>query len=505
MELKIDTRLTSKLAALTEAGVVRFDLFFKAFPRPIYIWKHQNGDFILVDYNDTGAIYLSDLTEGIFRHGTDDSLSSTEEVLGDLKRAYLEKTRFKRELPRRLLRSTDEVKDLIVTYSFVEPDFVMMSIKDVTDERAVLNELHRLSSAVEQTADAVFITDRDGIIEYVNPAFEAVTGYPRAEVLGNTPRIMKSGEMPPGYYKKLWNTILQGKAFQGQTINRRQDGSKLIVEQTITPMKDQAGQITHFVSLLKDVTERIHFQEQETEHRLAGRIQQGLFPKNPPKIQGYDIAGAVFPASNTSGDCYDFIPMLDNTTGIVVGDVCGHGMGSALIMASARAYLRSITRYVSDPRVVLRELNDQIFSDLVDVGFITVSLGRLVPRQHILEYANAGNWPAYILNSRGNVIREIRTGGIPIGLKEEFELRPSEPALLEPGSIAVFLTDGIPEAMNASDQAFGIERMLSLIKANRKAPASEIVQKVRDEVVSFLGTVDHDDDQTLVICKRLTR
>ena len=77
--------------------------------------------------------------------------------------------------------------------------------------------------------------------------------------------------------------------------------------------------------------------------------------------------------------------------------------------------------------------------------------------------------------------------------------------MLEPGSIAVFLTDGIPEAMNASDQAFGIERMLSLIKTNRNAPASEIIQKVRDEVVSFLGTGDHDDDQTLVICKRLTK
>ena len=68
--------------------------------------------------------------------------------------------------------STGEVKDLVITYAFVEPDFVMMSIKDVTEERAMLNELQRLSSAVEQTADAVFITDRDGMIEYVNPAFE---------------------------------------------------------------------------------------------------------------------------------------------------------------------------------------------------------------------------------------------------------------------------------------------------------------------------------------------
>jgi PAS domain S-box-containing protein len=503
MDLKIDTRLGSKPAAAAEAGLVRFDLFFKAFPRPIYIWQYHHSNFILVDYNDTGEVYLRDLTEVLLPHGAGESSLDAEGVIGDMKRCYLEKTRFKRELPGYQLLSTGEVKDLVITYAFVEPDFVMMSIKDVTDERAMLNKLQRLSNAVEQTADAVFITDRTGVIEYVNPAFEVVTGYPRVEVLGKTPRIMKSGEMSPGYYKKLWNTILNGKAFQGQTINHKRDGSKLIVEQTITPMKDQAGQITHFVSLLKDVTERIHFQEQEAEHRLAGRIQQGLFPKRPPKIKGYDIAGAVFPASNTSGDCYDFIPMLDDTTGIVVGDVCGHGMGSALIMASARAYLRSITRYVSDPRIVLGELNDQIYPDLVDVGFITVSLARLDPRRHTLEYANAGNWPAYILDSQGNVTREIRTGGSAIGLKAEFELRPSEPTRLEPGSMAVFMTDGIPEAMDASDQAFGIERMLSLIKANRTAPASEIIQRVRGEVVNFLGSVDHDDDQTLVICKRV--
>jgi PAS domain S-box-containing protein len=503
MDLKIDTRLARKPEAATDTGLVRFDLFFKAFPRPIYIWQYQNGDFILVDYNDTGEVYLPDLTEGILPHGAGESSPGGDEVVSDMKRCFLEKSRIKRELPGYQLLGTGNVKDLVITYAFVEPVFVMMSIKDVTEERAMLNELERLSSAVEQTADAVFITDRNGVIEYVNPAFEVVTGFPRAEVLGNTPRIMKSGEMPPGYYEKLWNTILNGKAFQGQTINHRRDGSKLIVEQTITPMKDQTGQITHFVSLLKDVTERIHFQEQETEHRLAGRIQQGLFPKRPPEIKGYDIAGAVFPASNTSGDCFDFIPMLDGTTGIVVGDVCGHGMGSALIMASARAYLRSITRYVSDPRVVLGELNDQIFADLIDVGFITVSLARLDPGRNTLEYANAGNWPAYILDSGGNVIREIRTGGIPIGLKAEFKLRPSEPTQLEPGSMAVFLTDGIPEAMDGSDQAFGIERMLALIKANRAAPASEIIQKVRDEVVSFLGSVDHDDDQTLVICKRV--
>jgi PAS domain S-box-containing protein len=504
MDLKIKSRYENTPAKLIESGTVRFDLFFKAFPRPIYIWQCRNGEVNLVDYNDTGGTYLQDVADALSPQGAGSSVPAGEGAVADIKRCNQEKSRFIREIPGYHVVSTGEVKDLVVTYAFVEPDFVMMMVKDVTDERAVLNQLQRLSSAVEQTADAVFITNRDGVIEYVNPAFEQVTGYARDEVLGKTPRILKSGEMRPGYYQTLWKTILGGNAFQGQTINHRRDGSKLIVEQTITPMKDQSGQITHFVSLLKDVTERIHFQEKETEHRLAGKIQQGLFPKRSPKIEGYDIAGAVFPASNTSGDCFDFIPMMDGTIGIVVGDVCGHGMGSALLMASARAYLRSITTYVSDPKTVLEKLNNQIYGDLADIGFITVSLARLDPKKHRLEYANAGNWPVYILDEQGDLTHEIRTGGYPIGITPRLDLRPCEPLPLAPGSIAVFMTDGIPEAADTTGTAFGVARMLALIQIHRAAPAKEIIQRVRDEVVNYLGTIDHDDDQTLVICKRVS-
>jgi PAS domain S-box-containing protein len=481
---------------------LRFDLLFQAFPAPTYIWRYLNDDFVLVDCNDAGrALFHVKYQQSAYRGFSvcelEDSL-----VADEITHCYQDRSHFTREMLGHRLWSTGEVKDLFINYAFVEPDLVLMSLNDMTIENSTLGLLKRLSSAVEQTADAVFITDRTGIIEYVNPAFEQVTGYPQAEVLGKTPRILKSGDMSSEYYQRLWSSILSGEAFQAQTVNRRRDGTKLIVEQTITPMKNQSGEITHFVSLLKDMTERIHYQEQETEHRMAGRIQKGLFPEKAPKIEGYDIAGAVFPTSNTSGDSFDFIPMLDNTTGIVVGDVCGHGMGPALIMATARAYLRSITRYVSDPRIVLGELHDQIYRDLTIAGFITLFLARLDPRRHLLEYANAGNWPAYILDVQGNVSHELRTGGVPIGVLQVLELRQCDPIPLAPGSIVVLLTDGFPEAHDATNTEFGVGRLLSLIHTHRLAPASEIIQRVRNEVLSFLGEVEQEDDQTIVICKR---
>lgn len=503
MDLKISQKLERIPANAIQSGAVRFDLFFKAYPRPIYIWQFQQSGLALVNYNNSGEVYLADVADLLIKPGSNGSNRDGKEILNEIRRCYQEKNRFKHEYPAAHLISTGEVKDLEITYAYIEPGFVMTIVKDVTAERSVINELKWLSNAVEQTADAVFITDRTGFIEYVNPAFEQITGYERVEVLGKTPRVLKSGEMTPGYYEKLWKTILAGKAFQGQTINHRRDGSKLIVEQTITPMKDQSGQITHFVSLLKDMTERIHFQEKETEHRLAGSIQKGLFPKQAPIIEGYDIAGTVFSASNTSGDCFDFIPMLDGTTGIVVGDVCGHGMGPALLMASARAYLRSITRYVSDPTAVLRDLHSLIYGDLIKIGFITMMLARLDPSRHRLEYANAGNWPAYVLDAQGNITHELRTGGVPIGLDQQFKLGNFEPVLLEPGSLVVFLTDGIPEAHNVNDQEYGLRRMLTVIRENRQESASEIIQRVRQDVLEFSGAAEQEDDQTIVICKRL--
>jgi sigma-B regulation protein RsbU (phosphoserine phosphatase) len=286
-------------------------------------------------------------------------------------------------------------------------------------------------------------------------------------------------------------------------VNRKRDGALFVAEQTITPMKDHAGQIAHFVSVLEDMTERIRLQEQETEHRLAGKVQKHLFPTQPPKIAGYDIAGAMFPAAATSGDHFDYVSMLDNSIGIVVADACGHGMGPALIMAEARAYLRSIARYESDSHTVLRELNLQIQPDLAGSSFITTFLARLDPERHTLDCANTGHWPAYILDPQGRMLRKLQNDGFPIGLFPNLALRRTRPIALAPGGVAVFLTVGIPEARDVADREFGARRVLAVIRCYRLAPAREISERTRDAVQRFLGPAEQADDQTIVICKRV--
>jgi len=128
-------------------------------------------------------------------------------------------------------------------------------------------QMQKLSSALKQTADAVMIVNREGLIEYVNPAFEKITGYAVEEVFGKSPRILRSGRHGDEFYRRVWKTILQGEAFHDTFINRRKDGLLYYEEKTITPLKDEQGIVTHFVSTGKDVTERKLAEERTQQHR----------------------------------------------------------------------------------------------------------------------------------------------------------------------------------------------------------------------------------------------
>jgi PAS domain S-box-containing protein len=139
--------------------------------------------------------------------------------------------------------------------------------------------LRKLGRAVEQSADVVIITDRTGIIEYVNPAFETVTGYKQGEVLGLTPRILKSGQHPREFYQQMWQTILSGEVFRGVLVNRKKNGETFVVEKTITPLRDGEGHVTHLISNDHDITDRRRLESQlqmankmDAIGRLAGGV-----------------------------------------------------------------------------------------------------------------------------------------------------------------------------------------------------------------------------------------
>jgi PAS domain S-box-containing protein len=161
--------------------------------------------------------------------------------------------------------------DFVGTPAINEPSLKRM-IRDAIDvyckdrqRQKSEDTLRKLWRAVEQSADLVIITDRTGTIEYVNPAFETLTGYSRQEVMGRTPRILKSGQQTSELYKELWETILSGNVFRDIMVNRKKNGDVFVVEKSITPLRDNEGKITHFISNDQDIT---------NQRRLETQLQQ---------------------------------------------------------------------------------------------------------------------------------------------------------------------------------------------------------------------------------------
>ncbi|MBI4829913.1 MAG: PAS domain S-box protein [Nitrospinae bacterium] len=157
---------------------------------------------------------------------------------------------------------------------------LMISLaRDVTTQKKTERELALLGAAVEQAAEAIVITAANGAIEYVNPAFERISGYTREQALGENPRILKSGEHGPGFYREMWDTLLARRVWHGRIVNRRKDGGRFEEDVTISPILDLTGAITNFVALKRDVTREVSLerhlrqsQKMEAIGTLAGGI-----------------------------------------------------------------------------------------------------------------------------------------------------------------------------------------------------------------------------------------
>ncbi|MEJ2655243.1 MAG: EAL domain-containing protein [Acidihalobacter sp.] len=130
------------------------------------------------------------------------------------------------------------------------------------ERRRTEESLKQLSLVVKQAADSVFITDPDGLIEYVNPAFEMLTGYAESEVLGQSSSILRSGRHDDAFYRTMWETVTRGGVYRGTLVNRHRDGGIFYEDRTITPLVDEAGRISHFVSTGRDVTARVQADEE---------------------------------------------------------------------------------------------------------------------------------------------------------------------------------------------------------------------------------------------------
>lgn len=230
---------------------------------------------------------------------------------------------------------------------------------------------------------------------------------------------------------------------------------------------------------------------------IAAGIQRTLLPEAPPSLPGVEIAAVCVAAGNVGGDYYDFVVDDEGRLAVVIADVAGHSIGSALMMAMARTILRLELAEGKSPAEVLAATNEALFDDLVGSAlFITAFCARLDPRTGQLDYANAGHNPPLVRRTTGEP-EELDADGAAIGILRtvEFEGRATT---LAGGDLLLLYTDGVTEAAGPTGEQFGEER---LREALDDSPAAELIDRVFRRVREHASGAPQGDDITLVVVR----
>jgi serine phosphatase RsbU (regulator of sigma subunit) len=241
--------------------------------------------------------------------------------------------------------------------------------------------------------------------------------------------------------------------------------------------------------------------EKEVQLLAAQSIQAHLLPDAPPAIAGFDVFGATYPAKSAGGDFFDYVNMPDGSVGFVIGDVSGHGFGSALLMASTRTHIRLLADSHLQIGEILAQTNTALDEEIIEGDFSTLLFTCLDTRARTLTYANAGHPPGYVLDYSGNVKARLESTSFPLGIQSDTEFPVVGPTLLDAGDVVVMLTDGVAEATSPEHELFGNERLLDLIRESRDKRASEIVENLLVSVREFAKREELDDDITVVVIK----
>jgi sigma-B regulation protein RsbU (phosphoserine phosphatase) len=260
--------------------------------------------------------------------------------------------------------------------------------------------------------------------------------------------------------------------------------------------------------VINEMTEGLKERERMRQSlELAMEIQRSLLPRANPTFKGFDIAGVSIYCDETGGDYFDYLDTCENEQGetaVVVGDVSGHGIPSALLMATARAFLRLRSSLPGNMSTIIADVNRQLTHDVEGSGqFMSLFYLVLEPATRKLRWIRAGHDPAILYNPATDTFEELKGDGMVLGINEDWVFQENERVGLETGQILFLGTDGIWEAHNSQGDMFGKDAVRNIIRQNANASAAEIQEAILGSLRSFQGDVDPEDDVTMVVIKVL--
>ena len=266
---------------------------------------------------------------------------------------------------------------------------------------------------------------------------------------------------------------------------------------------DELGALgEHFNQMTEGLKERYRLRRSLD---LAKEVQQNLLPKENPVVEGLDIAGKSVYCDETGGDYYDFISIGENDNhkiGVAIGDVSGHGISSALLMATVRSSLRQRASLTGNIAQIISDVNRQLVQDVEDSGqFMTMFFLTIDTATRQLEWVRAGHDPGIVYDPGSDAFSELGGAGIALGVDAEWIYEDNKKSDFSNGQIIFLSTDGIWEARNKKGEMLGKEPILSAIRQNSFSSATQIMAAIFGTLNKFIDGMKIEDDITAVVIK----
>ena len=373
---------------------------------------------------------------------------------------------------------------------------------DITSRKQAEEEVRKSEEKfrrIVETAGEGFILMDEGLkIIDVNDAYCKMLGFSREEILGKTPLDLATDEFRQFMSANREEILaIEYREFEGTVVAK--DGRHVPILIHGNTLRGDQGEVIGNMAFITDMTEH------KKALALAGEVQKSLLPQSKPNVHGLDIAGRNVSCDEIGGDYFDFLWRREKPDGpftVAVGDITGHGVDSALLMTSARAFLRMRASQPGTMSEIITAMNRHLTRDVLETGrFMTLFYLTVDLQKDRIDWVRAGHDPAILYDPQKDSFEELKGSGVALGINDAFEYAENHRKGLANRQIIAIGTDGIWEAFNKKGAMFGKKRFKDIIRQNAGAGADDILNAVFNEINQFIEGQKTEDDITLVIIK----
>ena len=365
-------------------------------------------------------------------------------------------------------------------------------------EEAVRKSEEKFRRIVETAGEGFILMDEELEIIDVNDAYCKMLGFSREEIIGKTPIDLASD----GFRQFMMSNreeilATEYREFEGTVVAK--DGRHVPILVHGNTLRGDQGEVIGNMAFITDMTEH------KKALALAGEVQKSLLPQSKPNVHGLDIAGRNVSCDEIGGDYFDFLWRREKPDGpftVAVGDITGHGVDSALLMTSARAFLRMRASQPGTMSEIITAMNRHLTRDVLETGrFMTLFYLTVDLQKNRIDWVRAGHDPAILYDPQQDDFVELKGTGVALGVNAAIQYTENRRDGLTNGQIIAIGTDGIWESFNKKGKMFGKKRFKDIIRQNAAAGADDILNAVYNEINEFIEGQKTEDDITLVIVK----